>query len=251
MKNDLFVVAIKDGKYISVDEFKSGVGQKCGCSCPLCGEAVQSNVSSRTDLSRKYTNHFSHINDFTNCSGGYKETELHLLAKNIIESSFSIVVPSQKYHYPDTIFYNKVYLEPAFPIAEFKQYRPDIIILTKENVKIAIEVVVTSDISNIKIELYEKHQIKCLRIGLYHFWKKDIKHFKTEIEFAILKDSKCKYWVWPKLPYLDEALTGGVPSSESNNSPTSGQGCLLSVISITIVLGSLVSLSLYLSKIIF
>ncbi|MBK7431861.1 MAG: hypothetical protein IPI62_13280 [Bacteroidetes bacterium] len=187
MKNDLFIVAIKDGKYVSIDEFKSGVGQKCGCSCPLCGEAVQANVSSRTDLARKYTSHFSHINETTNCTGGYKETELHLLAKSIIEGSSSIVVPSQKYHYPNVIFYSKVYLEPAFPVAEFKQYRPDIILLTKENEKIAIEVVVTSDLSNKKIELYEKHQIKCLKIGLYHFWKKDIKQFKTEIEFAILE----------------------------------------------------------------
>ena len=79
MKEELFTTAIKDGKYIYINKFESGVGADCDCICPKCGEPVISNVTKKKswELKRAYTNHFSHFNEFSSCFGGHGETELH------------------------------------------------------------------------------------------------------------------------------------------------------------------------------
>ena len=42
MRNYFFVWALRDGNYVSVEEFLPGTGANCGCFCPECGKPVRS-----------------------------------------------------------------------------------------------------------------------------------------------------------------------------------------------------------------
>lgn len=73
LKNEMFVYALRDGIKVHINEFNSGVGANCGCSCPVCREAVIANVTSKSfeagELKIRYQNHFSHQNPNSKCSG--------------------------------------------------------------------------------------------------------------------------------------------------------------------------------------
>jgi hypothetical protein len=224
MNDDLFVTAIKNGDYISIDEFKPGDGEKCGCFCPQCGEPVRSNVTAKSpeQLKIPFTNRFSHLNKSTECSGGYKETEIHLFAKDLISKTNIIAVPSNRYHYPDKLNYSNVRLEKVFPIEQYKQYRPDILITNSEGLDLAIEIIVTNPVSSEKKDLYTNQMFKSFAIDLSSYYKTNLNEVKERLSEDILSNHKNKFWIWPEVKNeLDE---------RSNNSAnvSSQQGCLLS-----------------------
>lgn len=206
MKNNLFTVAIKDGRYTSIEAFAPGDGEKCGCICPECGEPVRSNVTSKSKekLKINYTNHFSHIDENSTCTGGFLETEIHLTAKKIISSNSTIWVPGENKE-KMSIQYTKVRVEPAFPNVDFKRYRPDIIMSSSDNEDIAIEVVVTCPVTALKEELYKKYAFKSFTIDLSHFQNNAIDQIETELRSQILMSVERKKWIWPEP--LPETIT--------------------------------------------
>lgn len=225
MRNDLFVTAVKNGQYVSIDIFKSGDGEKCGCICPDCGEKVRSNITSKSEdeLKKTFTNHFSHVNENSTCTGGYKETELHLFAKEVLQKSSNMKVPSEKYHYPDTLYYTSVKLEPSFPIQAYKQFRPDIILTDRNGNQISIEIVVTNDLSPIKRQLYINNSVRCIRINLSSLYKKSLEESKTLVRSTVLENTEVKKWIWPEiLNELDEKPRTPLQALSQPNS-----GCLL------------------------
>ena len=219
--NQLFVTAVKDGRYVSIADFKPKDGNKCGCFCPECGLSLRSNISSKDprELKINFTNHFSHNDEGTACKGGYKETRLHLLAKSIIEAEKSLNVPGSPFHFSDKIEYAYVAVEPAFPSEKYKQYRPDIILTTLNEEKIAIEIFVTNDVSFKKTQLYWETKLKCLKIDLAEFHELDLEEFKTEIEKEILQETARKRWISP-------AINSTANSSAQNETV----GCMLFLI---------------------
>jgi hypothetical protein len=224
MVSNLFVTAIRDNEYISIDEFNPKDGAKCNCTCPECGEKVQANVTSKTneELKRNYTNHFSHINKDSKCKGGYLETELHLFAKEAIEKSNSIKVPTKKYHFPRELKINSVKVEPSFPFENCKQYRPDLIIYDDQNEQIAIEIFVTNNLSEVKQNLYREKEFKCLKIDLSEFKKVDLDSNRKTIEEAILNNDKNKKWIYPTILNESDKLNTDTTKSKSNPS-----GCIV------------------------
>lgn len=183
MMDKLFNTAVRDGNYISINEFSTGTGERCNCICPECGEKVRSNVTSKSpeELKRNYTNHFSHINENSQCAGGCLETELHLFAKEVIAKNDTLMVPGEQYDHTDTLEYTSVILEKAFPIEKYKQYRPDIIITSITGEKIAIEIIVTNPLSESKAQLYKAAVLKCLTIDLSGYQKNDIDLLKKKL----------------------------------------------------------------------
>ena len=235
MALNLFVTALSEGEYISIDNFKSGTGEKCNCICPCCGGKVRANVTAKKsdELKINYTNHFSHIDKKSKCNGGYKETELHLFAKSLIERNNTIKVPSEKYHYPNNIIFNKVLVEPAFPFERYNQFRPDLILTTNENEKLSIEIFVTNDLSDEKRSLYNEFELKCLEIDLSKYRNSDLQLSKLEIEYAILNEHKNKTWIYPiVLNDLDNMLS---PKISASPSPMNPSGCMLTLIAIILI----------------
>lgn len=158
-----------------------------------------SNVTAKTrdQLKIHFTNHFSHLNKNSNCSGGYEETAIHLMAKKIIETNNSISVPGTIRGKSEVIMYRHVRIEPAFPNEEYKRYRPDIIIKSNDD-DIAIEVVVTCAVTEIKSQLYRDHKFKSLTIDLSRFRGKSLKEVEHTLEQEILTLTGSKKWIWPE-----------------------------------------------------
>jgi hypothetical protein len=213
MQNTLFNMAVKNGQYVSIDRFAPGIGSDCDCICPDCGERVVSNVTAKTreQLKIDFTNHFSHLNKNSNCSGGYEETTIHLLAKKIIESNSSINVPGTISNQSEIIMYGDVRIEPAFPNEKYKRYRPDIIIKSNDD-DIAIEVVVTCAVTGIKSQLYRDHKFKSLIIDLSRFRGKPLKEVEYTLEQEVLKLTGSKKWIWPE--QVEVQVTSNTKSEE-------------------------------------
>lgn len=197
MKNQLFNYAIKDGQYVSIDVFTPGIGARCGCICPECGEQVRSNVTAKTrdQLKIDFTNHFSHVDENSSCGGGYEETLLHLKAKEIIASHTELFVPG-KLTGKQLIRYSSVRIEPAFPNVNFKKYRPDIIVRTIADTDLAIEIVVTSPVSSQKQSLYKDSGVACLVVDLSRWKGKLISRIESQLKHEILISISNKRWIW-------------------------------------------------------
>jgi len=227
MRIDLFTTAIKNGDYISVNVFSPGIGENCGCICPECGKPVRSNVTAKssTQLKINYTNHFSHINP-SSCNGGYKETELHLFAKKVLEKNKSFKVPSEQYHFPNTLCYSKVILEKLFITERFQQYRPDIILIDQDGNKIAVEVIVTNPVSETKKQLYKSEELKSIQIDLSKYEKREIDSLREELERDIIENDKLKKWIWPTIVQDIEDLHNFYKRPKTNKANSENVGCL-------------------------
>lgn len=198
--NQLFTKAIKDGRYVSIEEFGPRIGARCGCICPECGEPVQSNVTGkkREELKIDFTNHFSHVNKDTKCSGGHAETEIHLKAKELIEQNDSIKVPGLKRGSSQTIKYSNVRLETAFPKSGLKRYRPDIIVTTEDGEELAIEVIVSSPVTEVKKQIYRDNQFQAFEIDLTWFKRWPFEKYEFRLPDMVLENTNNKQWIWPE-----------------------------------------------------
>ncbi|MEO9850324.1 MAG: hypothetical protein ABJH72_24615 [Reichenbachiella sp.] len=203
MKNHKFHTAVKNGSYISVNSFKPGVGLRCGCNCPVCGEAVVSNVTAKKkkDLNRIFTNHFSHKNENSNCTGGQGETDIHLYAKELLKKSNYFRVPRSNGR-SINFEYIKAIAEPAFPVEKHKQKRPDLLLFDKNDNKTAIEIVVTNPVPEDKMQLYKDSMLNCLDIDLSSFYGQDLENVHSEIEHEILKGIELKKWIYNDEPSI-------------------------------------------------
>ncbi len=87
----IFTEAIdRYGNYINVLEFPPKTGLRCKCICPRCGERVGSRIKKSRNSSS-----FFHENDEYNvlCNGGKKESDIHILAKDIFQNNNQICFP--------------------------------------------------------------------------------------------------------------------------------------------------------------
>jgi competence CoiA-like predicted nuclease len=217
MIKELFNTAIKNGKYVSIDVFKPGEGVRCGCVCPECGEKLMSNVTAkkRWQLKREFTNHFSHYDENSTCSGGTGETELHLFAKRVLEENDKLSVPSLSTR-NNKLKYCKALSEQAILVEKFKQKRPDILLYDDSNhVICAIEIVVTNPVKEEKRNLYETSNLRCLAIDLSSYYEKDLEFNRKDIENEILVETKKKQWVWSA--DVEQSIAQKSSSDGSNN----------------------------------
>lgn len=230
MTKELFNTAIKNGKYVSIDVFKPGEGVRCGCVCPECGEKLVSNVTAkkRWQLKREFTNHFSHYDENSTCSGGTGETELHLFAKKVLEENDKLSVSTLSTRNKKLKYY-KALSEQAIPVEKFKQKRPDILLYDDSNhIICAIEIVVTNPVKEEKRNLYETSNLRCLAIDLSSYYDKDLESNKKDIRNEILVETKKKEWIWSAA--VEETIVRKSSLGSSNN------GLFLLVISILVLI---------------
>ena len=139
----------KDGQLKHIDEVERG--EKCNCICSVCKCPL---VAKHGDVNE---HHFSHKNK-SDCQG---ETLAHLKAKDIIAENKHLYLPDalNKYH---KVYFDKVEVEK---LINDSKYRADLICYSKER-KFVVEIVVTSDISEEKINYLAENEIDTIEIDL-------------------------------------------------------------------------------------
>jgi hypothetical protein len=165
---------MKNGKLVQVSEIESGL--KCNCNCPACNHPLVARKGNKT------IHHFAH-HKRSDCQYSL-ETSLHIASKNIIESSGYIILPKLK----DNIFhirqvelssqtklvFDKIYLEK-----KFNDFVPDIII-EKNKRLLCIEIYVTHQVDEQKIQKLKNSKISTIEI--------DLSKNERQIDFEILKE---------------------------------------------------------------
>ena len=174
--------ALKNGDLVHISEVNSGL--KCECTCVCCDSKL---VARKGD---KMSHHFAHHKS-EDCNGAY-ETILHILAKEILKESKSIVAPEIFFCF-FYIRFKEMVIKYDFVELEKRlgDIKPDIVVY-KDNKPLLIEIYVTHKVDDIK-----KAKIKELGLSALEIDLSDIDRYisKEELKDIILNDKKRKSWI--------------------------------------------------------
>lgn len=185
------IYALKDGQLIHISKVESGLN--CECYCPSCGERLVAKKGN------KVVHHFAHKAN-SECVAGY-QTSLHLLAKEILAESKTLLIPKvsidfSKYGdtYKETIISEPKMIDIDKVELEQKQGEiiPDIIVYCGGK-KIYVEIYVTHRIDDCKLEKIKNCGISTIEIDLSQtdrFISKDM------LKEALIEKTDNKTWVF-------------------------------------------------------
>ncbi len=179
---------MKNGKLIDISQVPKGL--ECGCVCPSCG----SKLVARKGEKRKH--HFSHYQ--TRECEGYLETTLHLAAKEILLKNREIVFPM--YDIEDGRYTNKKSFKYRNVVSEEKieDIIPDIKLNFGNGNQVFVEIKVTHEVDDIKLEKLKRIGVSTLEIDLSTLeFEGDVLEL-NELEKIILQDTNFKRWVFDK-----------------------------------------------------
>lgn len=155
----------KDNRLVSIKNVVRG--KACNCFCPKCKKPLLAKKGgTRQD-------HFAHIGDDGKCEGAYM-TALHKLAEQIISDKKSVMVPSYLDIPSQLLSFDKVEVEQR---NDRKDLQPDVVGITKEGVRLHIEIRNTSEIKSNKISKIRESDFFCLEIDVRKVELNDLEKF--------------------------------------------------------------------------
>lgn len=180
--------ALKDGQYVEVSQFTPGTGIDCGCICPECGTIVGSRIYNSRESC------FFHYDETSKCSGGQRETELHLEAKKIFEENNYLFLPSnERNNYIVKFHYTEVKLEQRLG-----KIRPDII-LKNQLQELIVEIAVTSFLKTNpnKISMLKNINTPTIEINLKELFnlKESLNKIRSTLVNELIEKVKLKEWI--------------------------------------------------------
>lgn len=171
-----------DGKIISISTVDSGLQENCFCFD--CGARL---VARKGETNADHFSHYPKDQDDRECHWGY-ETELHVLAKEIIANTKSLELPigtiepqSELVHFQD------IYLEQ-----KVGKRIPDLVAYTISGDCIHIEIAVTHFCDREKINELKRNNINCAEVEL-GFSDNDSELITTEYVADALKYAPIKW----------------------------------------------------------
>lgn len=152
-------------------------------------------------IAKKKRYYFKHRQDYDH--EGHPETLLHKSAIRWFEGRKQFEIPSGR-GAGKTPNKQMVQLEVDKTQLEYRLYkgiRPDVMFTTIEKEEFAVEIVVTSDLTDKKRKRIENLDLDTIRLDLSEFYKKDPERCRTDREFVmsnldgLLTDVDLKRWV--------------------------------------------------------
>lgn len=190
----------KQNKMVYIEKVERG--RACGCRCPFCEEPL--------DAKKGYGGHVPHFAHQNNkkCKKAYM-TALHMLAEQIIEEEKSVMVPAYKEIEKKKLTFKDVEVERR---KERKDLQPDIVGVSEDNLRWAIEIRNTHEINSPKLNKIKESKISCLEIDVRGQTLENLKTF-------LLDSSDFRKWV--NNPIYDEIIASNrrKNSIESQNKP--------------------------------
>lgn len=172
-------------KMVSVKSVERG--SKCRCRCPLCGEPL--------DAKKGYGGHKPHFahQSGKECKGAYMSA-LHLLAEQIIENNKALMAPGFKNIIgPRKMEFVKAPKEgqeewKKIKPEEWGNIKPDVIGVTADDKKWAIEIFYTNEVDDSKKQKIIDFGISCLEIDVREQSLEGLEHF-------ILNSANDRWWI--------------------------------------------------------
>lgn len=190
MHEKLLTYGLKDDKLIPIDGVESGL--KCGCICPYCKVKL---IARKGQIK---IHHFAHDRG-ADCGKAY-ETALHLLAKEIIKESKTIILPEcypSKNYYADSKFkhpqrvinFSDVELEKLIEQDEIT-IKPDALCISND-IELLVEFAVTHFVDYDKLNKIRKLNMNCIEVDI-----SSIELNKGKLIKAIENVVENKKWVY-------------------------------------------------------
>lgn len=208
-------------------------GDKLFCPDHDCGDPDRKLFLKHSSLGNPF---FSHRPGFSHPI--YPQTLLHKLSVKWFEGQTALEIPEGRV--VDKILTRKTLnIDPTKTQLEFRQHQsviPDVIVETEEGFKIAIEIVVSNDVSPEKSILLHELKLPTICIDLSDFYNANKEACRTDIDFIksnldrLLQDLVRKRWV--RLPPT-EMQNPGIEWKQKQ--PASTDGCLLSFVALIVI----------------
>lgn len=171
-----------NGQFVSINNVVSkGLG--CGCVCPNCKQQLVAKIKGD-----KRKPHFAHYNpqhgfDKQKC---YEHT-MHILAKNILEEGLSIMLPSLDCIPSKRIGFKEVEKEER---NDSKDLQPDIVGITEEGKRIAIEIKYSHAVDTIKLHKIIENRLTCMEVDI-----SKCNMDKNELQKFLCESDKDREWL--------------------------------------------------------
>lgn len=154
-------------------------GLSCNCRCPKCNEPLEAKLGHEGGRQA----HFAHRKG-SDCHGSYM-TALHKLAEQIIEEEKAVMAPAYKEIGRQKLSFVQVEVEQR---VERKDLQPDIVGITADGLRWAIEVRNTHEVNDTKTAKLVESNITCLEIDVRKQKLEDLKSF-------ILESAENREWI--------------------------------------------------------
>lgn len=175
----------KQDKMVYIEKVRRG--RACGCRCPFCEEPLDAKIGYGG-----HTPHFAHQND-KKCKKAYM-TALHMLAEQIIEEEKAVMFPTYKEIEGKKMTFKDVEVERR---KERKDLQPDIVGVSEDGLRWAIEIRNTHEIKPLKLIKIKESNISCLEIDVRGQSLENLREF-------LIESSGFRNWV--NNPNYDEII---------------------------------------------
>ncbi|GEN45403.1 competence protein CoiA family protein [Alkalibacillus haloalkaliphilus] len=177
---------LRNDRLVYIDDVKRGLA--CGCVCPSCKQPLIAKKGPKT------VHHFSHSNE--NCNNAF-ETALHIAAKDILNQNRKIIIPKVRWRIEGTNNYWTLTEEKELNFDEviLESYQdgviPDVFVVINGK-KLMIEITVTHETSQLKIEKVRRKGVSILEIDLKEYKRNFI---KEKLDDDIINNPSNKKWM--------------------------------------------------------
>ena len=177
---------------VHVSEVNRGLA--CQCRCVVCEEpmiARQGNIRGH---------HFAHASNREPCDSSH-ESMLHRYAKQLIVQARGLVAPitpavAQFLGLSDTeslrVLHSLASVEEEVTMGTI---RPDLLVVSRDGVQVAVEIAYSSFCDLVKIAAFEAHSLPALEIDLSRFTPENFD--PDEVKEAVIRSVAHKTWIWP------------------------------------------------------
>lgn len=155
-------------------------GLSCNCRCPKCNEPLVAKLGHEGGRQA----HFAHRKG-SDCHGSYM-TALHKLAEQIIEEEKAVMAPAYKDIGRQRLSFVQVEVEQR---VERKDLQPDIVGITADGLRWAIEIRNTHEVNETKTAKLVESNITCLEIDVREQTLENLKSF-------ILESAEEREWIY-------------------------------------------------------
>lgn len=202
---ELLYAIKEDGRMVHIAEVPNGLA--CKCRCPGCGAPLVAKNNGET-----MAPHFAHASG-TVC-GGAHESELHLLAKEVIGEEKAVMLPRYGNVYDGGfVRFDKVEVEERNDLSTLQ---PDLCGVahnkkTGKDSRLWIEIMVTHAIGPEKREQIRRNEIACIEINLSQFIDRQVT--REELRDFLLHDKDSREWT--NNPLLEKQRVSASSSSRT------------------------------------